>query len=695
MSDLLEKYSKIKLDWQLKVCSEAPLTYVRQQADLFNEIIFCVQIPWPLLCIWHDLFQSVSGEHVNYIDVLNSTVPDKWFVLKRNNQRIDEVLRKECSAVSSVCRRTKGRKRKSLNDKVYRLSVKRGEIETIEQLKTEVSIINQEFQEFKEKYHNLENEKQALYEEMLSEVNGLKEEVCDLKTINKQLMDYVDTLEKTDSLQCQGKRIPDVGKKQQSRKLRMLKNRAQCALWFCESFGLKLSHINFKDDTGGNYSLDYQTPNGSSDLSEDDQCNLEKVLFLLDKFCVGDEFYHELSMLSEDLPRSYLIKQQRSNLNKTSHIERTLGQFPGARINFTSTLADHVKDLLTDKPELKQEKIQVKLSGDGARMTRSTNFMMFSFALLQKPNVMSSKSNRTVAIVNGKEEYETLASSLKDFFQEVNSLIEQGAILIDGQKVKLEFFLGGDFKFLAMIMGINSATANFACLWCKVHKQNRWDTSKSCYFFHEDDQKRTLEEIKNLCQKKGDNFGCIHPPLINIDLDHVVPDELHLLLRITDRLLENIIDEILERDSITDFNKPKGSPKGLLLQHFVNDVNDLGITFSTWYKKNADGSRSNILEYTSCVGAQKKLLLRKLPSILAKYLYPDTAEIVCKIWTDFKIYYDFVTDSNLESTSADEAFSKAKMWIELFCSLRQSRPGYTKARVTPYMHIMCYHVPSL
>ena len=41
MSDLLEKYRKTKLDWQLKGCSEAPLTYVRQQADLFSEIIFC------------------------------------------------------------------------------------------------------------------------------------------------------------------------------------------------------------------------------------------------------------------------------------------------------------------------------------------------------------------------------------------------------------------------------------------------------------------------------------------------------------------------------------------------------------------------------------------------------------------------------------------------------------------------------
>ena len=70
-------------------------------------------------------------------------------------------------------------------------------------------------------------------------------------------------------------------------------------------------------------------------------------------------------------------------------------------------------------------------------MTRSTNFMMFSFALLQEQNFMSSKSNRTVAIINGKEEYETSATSLHDFFQEVTSLIQKGTIVIDGKEIKL------------------------------------------------------------------------------------------------------------------------------------------------------------------------------------------------------------------------------------------------------------------
>ena len=141
-----------------------------------------------------------SCENVNYVDLFNLTVPDKWFALKPDNQRIEELLRKECSAVSVVCRKTKGRKRKMLDDKVYRLSILRGDIETTDSLKTEVGIINEEFEEFKEKYNDLEKEKNTLYEEMIFEVNKLKQEVCDLKYVKKELMGNIDTLEKKDSL---------------------------------------------------------------------------------------------------------------------------------------------------------------------------------------------------------------------------------------------------------------------------------------------------------------------------------------------------------------------------------------------------------------------------------------------------------------------------------------------------------------
>lgn len=38
--------------------------------------------------------------------------------------------------------------------------------------------------------------------------------------------------------------------------------------------------------------------------------------------------------------------------------------------------------------------------------------------------------------------------------------------------------------------------------------------------------------------------------------------------------------------------------------------------------------------------------------------------------------------------------NKTKEWINLFISLRDKMNGYKKANITPYMHIMVYHIPK-
>ena len=146
--------------------------------------------------------------------------------------------------------------------------------------------------------------------------------------------------------------------------------------------------------------------------------------------------------------------------------------------------------------------------------------MMMSFTLLQlNESVMSPKHNRTVAIINGPEKYKTLKTSLSSFCDDVNQLICKSTLPIDGENVELEFFLGGDMKFLLMILGLSSATADYACLWCKIHKDDRWDTSKPMNYYNREPMRRTLEEVKRLCGSK-DTFGCIHDPLLNIPKTH-------------------------------------------------------------------------------------------------------------------------------------------------------------------------------
>ena len=113
---------------------------------------------------------------------------------------------------------------------------------------------------------------------------------------------YVEALEQKETLKCKGKKLNQVGAKQVGRKLLHLQNKAQCALWFCKSYGLELISIEFQDQDGGSHTIDYceSITRGSYDkLSQDEKNKIEQVLFLMDKFCVGDEVYHELSMITE------------------------------------------------------------------------------------------------------------------------------------------------------------------------------------------------------------------------------------------------------------------------------------------------------------------------------------------------------------------------------------------------------------
>lgn len=253
-------------------------------------------------------------------------------------------------------------------------------------------------------------------------------------------------------------------------------SRAKVALWFAESFGLKLEKMTvreMKTDTVHNLKTERKDAvdgHGFDSLSEEDKSKVENILFLLDKFCVGDSFYHELSMVDDQLPRSYLIKQRREQLNNMCHISATPGEEEGAQISFKELLTDRVTDYVASHPNTvtNGDAIKIKISGDGAQMTRNYNFMLMSFGIVDRSeDVMAAKGNHTIAVVKGKENYSTLETCFKDVFRDINALVKEKKIEVNGKTVNLEFFVGGDYKFLLILMGLSAANSNHACVWCK------------------------------------------------------------------------------------------------------------------------------------------------------------------------------------------------------------------------------------
>lgn len=115
-----------------------------------------------------------------------------------------------------------------------------------------------------------------------------------------------------------------------------------------ESYGLTLDRATFSEESGNTYELSFSNnkqKKSFNELPEDEKEKIKQILFIQDKFCIGDAAYHEVTMAAggEEMPRSYLIKQCKESLNDLCHIERTPGSVEGAQLNFKQELCSTIR----------------------------------------------------------------------------------------------------------------------------------------------------------------------------------------------------------------------------------------------------------------------------------------------------------------------------------------------------------------
>ncbi|CAH3031044.1 unnamed protein product [Pocillopora meandrina] len=80
-------------------------------------------------------------------------------------------------------------------------------------------------------------------------------------------------------------------------------------------------------------------------------------------------------------------------------------------------------------------------------------------SIATKENAMSEKGNYVLAIIKTKETYDNLKESLSDIKTEMAQLNE---IEVDNVKYKIEYFIGGDWKFQACICSLGAANQDYA-----------------------------------------------------------------------------------------------------------------------------------------------------------------------------------------------------------------------------------------
>ena len=123
------------------------------------------------------------------------------------------------------------------------------------------------------------------------------------------------------------------------------------------------------------------------------------------------------------MPKSYLIRQCRNKLNSACSIRSTLGDAPGAQVSFKEALINKLNILASINSIHKHQvikrlsnqilivhffchaqkedgkcpedhTIKLKISGDGARMTKLTNYVILSFCILNgSEDVLSARGD--------------------------------------------------------------------------------------------------------------------------------------------------------------------------------------------------------------------------------------------------------------------------------------------------------------
>ncbi|RHZ79022.1 hypothetical protein Glove_152g68 [Diversispora epigaea] len=234
-----------------------------------------------------------------------------------------------------------------------------------------------------------------------------------------------------------------------------------------------------------------------------------------------------------------------------------------------------------------------------------------------------------------KEKYDTLEKVAHIFNDQLSELQENGIYDNDNIHWKIEFFFSADWKFMYIIMGLNALNLKYFCLYCDCELNNRWNMNLQWII-----NKNTKD------QKKPVLFPVIKQ-------ENYIPDELHLLLRISDVLMECFFNDLFKKKEFEQQIK----------NQIEQVMKDIKIHFEFFKSKSND---------------------------------------IQKLWHDFYELYTILRKPFITNSEINNLKIKAKEWINLFCRPNQGQMNsplqvhglYKKEDVTPYMHVFSQHIPE-
>ncbi|UZO29709.1 uncharacterized protein OCT59_023169 [Rhizophagus irregularis] len=281
--------------------------------------------------------------------------------------------------------------------------------------------------------------------------------------------------------------------------------------------------------------------------------------------------------------------------------------------------------------------IHLRISGDGRNVGRKVKQVMVTCSILNDlDNIYRPENYYTIILYSGIEKYEILNVVLEPLIMELRKLKEEGFRDNQNREWKVELYFSSDWKFLAICLGLNAANNQI--------REN--------YTFYK---------------------GHVRPAIFDmIPLQNWVPDELHIMLRITDVLWRLVIDELKSRNTWGDRAR----------NVIVEEMKRVDVKFHFWLEVG-----STNWQYTSLMGQDKLIVLQHFD--LTKLFPNSRATQIRNLWDNFYLLHKAMKD---QKTDANQFSDDARAWLHQFLD---SNYFYQAGDITPYMHVLVYHVPEM
>ncbi|RGB30423.1 hypothetical protein C1646_765376 [Rhizophagus diaphanus] len=374
----------------------------------------------------------------------------------------------------------------------------------------------------------------------------------------------------------------------------------------------------------------------------------DAVVCACDEALISRDGYRHLAAISPNFEREYQISNRRNEISKymetiipiynckieldniqnSSNNPSNSSNNNSVNPNFSLTNDQNgfcsyrsIKDLLNTLIPIWKKKsilnigdnIKLKFGGDGHIVTYKYSHVMFTMCLLNEGDeVLKPEKQYCILLYIGKEQYERLSIAISKFRNELDSLKNIGFIDQDNITWNVKFYFSGDWKFMALVKGLKAENSKYFCLFCECPK----------------DLRGNLNLRWNISENKK---GVEHPSLFPIiELDHWIPDELHIMLRITDVLMGCLFGDLM-----IDLNEFKKVTKILI----EKEMQRIGLTHFQFFESKSKGKS---WEWTSLTGPDKLIMLKHF----------DVTKFIA----------DSFSDSEINSFEIN-----AKNWIKLFC----------------------------